>query len=133
MQRDPQVILFFDRSVGKSIPEALRLMKLPVGIEYHQLHFPIDEADDVWLPVVGSWGWTVIGQDYKYHLNENEAAALRQHSMGCFYLWGAEAHRWDTMRLFARTYDKILAAAKTAPRPFVYDVQLTGRLKPLPL
>lgn len=48
------MIFFFDRSVGTGIPLALRsLRKLPFTVEYHQMHFAIDELDDVWLPRVG--------------------------------------------------------------------------------
>ncbi len=105
-------------------------MNLPAGVHYHQQHFAQGALDDEWLPLVGAWGWTVIGQDHSYHKNESETAALKHYSMGCFYLWGAEAKRWDTMRLFARTYDKIELAAETTTRPFLYYVLKNGQLRP---
>lgn len=104
-------------------------MKLPVGIHWHDQNFPQEALDDEWLPSVGAWGWTVIGQDYHYHKREHEAAALRDYSIGCFYLWGAEAKRWDTMRLFAKAFDKIVFAEETTPRPFLYYVMRNAQLK----
>jgi hypothetical protein len=85
--------------------------------------------DDIWLPQVGGWDWIVIGQDYKWHLLPNEAAALRNYNIGCFYLAGANAPVWDTMRLFAKAYDRIIEAAESTPRPFVYWVNKSGRLR----
>jgi len=127
------MILFFDRSMGTSIPKALALLKPPVEVVYHEQRFRPDEEDDQWLPEVGSWGWVVIGHDYKYHRMPNELAALKQYQVGCFYLWGAEAKKWDTMRLFARAFDRIVDAAEITPRPFVYRVEKGGRLIPVQL
>jgi hypothetical protein len=125
------VILFFDRSIGTAIPKALReYLKPPgIGVEYHQDHFDIAERDDVWLPQVGAWDWFVIGQDYSYHERPTELYALRTHNIGAFYLWGAEEPRWETLRVFARAYDKIVRTAKVATRPFVYSVDRRGSLR----
>ena len=124
-------MLFFDRSTGKAIPTALR--RLGVMVEFHGLHFARDAEDDEWLQLVGQWGWFVVGQDYHYHLRPNELATLKQYSVGVFYLWGAQATKWETMRVFARAYDRILAAADSTPRPFIYRVQRTGPLRAVPL
>jgi hypothetical protein len=124
------VILFFDRSVGIGFPKALlTVKKFPLGIQYHQQHFKIDEADDVWLPIVGKRDWFVIGQDYSYHKNETEREAIKTYDIGVFYLWGSEAPQWESVRVFARAYDKIVEAA-TTPRPFVFWVRRDGRLSP---
>ena len=48
--------LFFDRSVGTTIPRVLRRLGSPISIEHHQEHFARDIADDVWLPLVGNNG-----------------------------------------------------------------------------
>ena len=77
------MVLFFDRSVGITIPRILIELKIPVGIEYHQKHFKKDEEDDAWLPVVGNKGWVVIGHD-QYHRKENELMAIKQYGIGCF-------------------------------------------------
>lgn len=126
------MILFFDRSVGVHIPRALREhLNLPIQIEYHQLYFDQALTDDLWLPEVGNWGWFIIGQDHKYHEMPAELAALKNYKVGVFYIWGCKAPRWETMRVFARAYDRIVDAARNTPRPFLYRVRRTGRLVPL--
>ena len=121
-------VLFFDRDVGISLPKALDTLRLPTRVEYHQDHFPIDARDDDWMPTVGSMGWLLIGHDSRHHQEESELLALRQHDMGCFYLWGASALRWEKMRCFLRAYENILEAAARTPRPFIYRVTEKGRL-----
>lgn len=124
-------MFFFDRSVGITIPRVLQLLKLPIGIEYHDSLFAPDELDDVWLPIVGAKGWVIIGHDSKYHLMESELHALKDYQIGCFCLWGAQETRWQKMRVFALAYDRILRAVDTTSRPFVYDIDRRGRLTPI--
>ena len=123
------MILFFDRCIGIRIPKALQRLRLPVEIKYHQQCFPQTEQDDIWLPQVGAWDWIVISQDYKWHKLPNELAVVKQYNIGCFYLAGADAPTWQTMRLFAKSYDKIIGAAGNTPRPFIYWVSKEGRLR----
>ena len=120
------MILFFDRNIGTGIPKALRLLDLPVQIEAHQDHFAQNEPDDVWLPTVASWGWIVVAQDYKFHVLEAELEALKQHNIGCFYLWGAESPKWQTMRAFLRGLENVLRVAEKSPRPFAYRIEKHG-------
>ena len=125
---DAPPVLFFDRDVGIALPEALGVLKLPTRVEHHQNHFPIDSRDDDWMPRVGSSGWILIGHDSHHHHEESELLAIKQHEMGCFYLWGGGALRWEKMRCFLRAYENILEAAAKTPRPFIYRVTEKGRL-----
>ena len=129
------MILFFDRSVGITIPRLLRSTELrfPLQVEYHQMHFATAEADDVWLPQVGQWGWTVVGHDYSYHTRPNELSAIKQFSVGCFYLWGSEAPRWEKLQCFARAFDRMFALDSVTPRPFIFRVSQTGRIRGIPI
>lgn len=61
------MILFFDRNVGKRIPEAFIRLKLPAEIKYHQNHFAADTPDDDWLKAAGAQERVVISQDLKFH------------------------------------------------------------------
>ena len=128
LDHDASPVLFFDRDVGITLPRALDILRLPTQVEYHQKHFSIDAGDDDWMPRVGSLGWTLIGHDSRHHQEQAELSAIKQYSMGCFYLWGAEALRWEKMRCFLRAYERILVAATNTPRPFVYRVTEKGRL-----
>lgn len=117
---------FFDRNVGTRVPRALALLGLPV--EFHQDHFEQAAPDDQWLGSVGTKGWIVVGHDHKLHRRTNELQAIAQHNVGCFYLAGANATRWDKVRLIAKAYDKIVSIASSEPRPFVYRVLRDGRI-----
>ena len=126
------MIFFFDRDVGTCLP--LALIKLHFDrqfyeMHYHQQHFAIDEPDDVWLPQVGQWGWTVIGHDSQHHSKPNEISAIKQYNIGCFYLWGCHAKRWQKMQCFARAYERIVEAEKTTPKPFIYIIGQMGKLQ----
>lgn len=123
------MILFFDRSIGTTIPQVLVQLNVPMQVEWHEKHFRYDEYDDVWLPIVGGAGWIVIGHDRKYHLMPSELVAIKQHKIGCFYLWGAEATKWGKMRVFVLAYNRIVEAEARTPRPFIYDVDKRGVLK----
>lgn len=119
--------LFFDRNVGRALPKALRLLGLKV--EYHDEHFLPNTQDDQWLATVGEAGWTVVGHDKKFHEIGAELQAVQHHSLGVFYLWGANATKWDKMRLFARVYDKIVSVIGSERRPFIYRVSKGGAFK----
>ena len=124
-----QPTLYFDRSTGRSLPDALKLLKLQVE---HQSdgHFSADAPDDEWLAEVGRRGWYVFTHDAKFHRRgfEHEMAAIKQYEVGCFVLWGGDATRWEKMRCFAKAYDRIIEVIETEDRPFIYQIDKGGRL-----
>ncbi len=122
-------VLFFDRDVGTAFPRALDVLRLPTPVEYLQNHFPADAQDDEWMPVVGCRGWILIGHDRMHHRRFPESSAIQQYEMGCFYLWGAQARRWEKMRCFLNAYERILEAIDTTPKPFIYRVNRFSRLE----
>jgi hypothetical protein len=136
----PDIEIFFDRTVGTSIPEAMRSLGLR-NVYHHHIEpkaigmkpipgqrtlFKHDVQDDVFLEFVGKRGWFVLGQDYSYHLHEQILDAILVHKVGVFYIWGANATKWQTMQLIARAYDKIIETAKTVERPFIFKVGSRG-------
>jgi len=130
------LILFFDRDMGTSLPKALLELhfdKQFYPLHYHQELFAIDDPDDHWLKLVGQWQWTVIGHDSQHHAQESEISAIKQYAIGCFYLWGSEAKRWEKMQCFARAYDRIVKAEAETPKPFIYRVTQYGLLRSVPI
>jgi len=89
--------------------------------------------DDVWLSIVGGWGWVVVGHDYSFHLRAPELAAIKDHQVGVFYLWGSESSKWESMRSFARAFDNIVEAADKTTPPYIYKVEYRGNLNEVPL
>ena len=105
------MIFFFDRSLGTRI----------------------NTPDDVWLEAAGRAGWIVFSQDYRLHLLPNQLYAIQQWKVGGFYLWGAEAPRWEKLRVFARAYDRILSRVASTSKPFLYRIRKDSRLDRVPL
>ena len=126
-------ILFFDRDVGTALPKALGVLEFPTTVEYHQNHFRHEAGDPEWMPVVGQRGWILIGHDSRHHHRPAELAAIQQYGMGCFYLWGTQATRWEKMRCFLNAYERIIAAVVVTPRPFIFRIARTGGLSPVPI
>ena len=126
--RRPAHTLFFDRNIGRRIPEALRLVGIPVEVVFHDELFAQNTRDDEWLPKVGGLGWAVIGQDKSFHRNSTEKLAIIQYNVGVFYLWGAQAPDWDQMRCFMRAYDNILRVLSSVAPPFLFRIDRSGRL-----
>ena len=125
-----QLTFYFDRSFGRRLPEALRRLGLAVEFQHDKKsRFPASAPDDKWLAEVGKRNWVVFSHDQKFHLLPAELSAIKQHNVGCFYLWGPNAKTWDKARVFAKAYDRIVAAVKLEHRPFIYHVTKSGALK----
>lgn len=127
---------YFDRNFGKRFPEALAFVKPPFQVEYHHgknTKFPQDMRDDEWLEICGRSGWIVFSHDKKFHSNEVEATAIKQHGVGCFYLPGASMPTFYKLQYFLRAYGRINTIASATPKPFLYRVMSSGRIQQIAL
>lgn len=125
-----KLTFYFDVCFGKRFPETLLRARPPFAVEYHgnkNNRFKQDTPDDKWLSEVGAKGWIVFSHDRKFHDDTIAAAAIRQHSIGCFYLCGASATTWDKLISFVRGYHSIVDLAKTTERPYIYSLTETIR------
>jgi hypothetical protein len=121
---------YFDRCFGKRFPDALLKMQTPFRVEYHDSptnKFRHDMPDDEWLQIVGAKNWIVFSHDKKWHGEMPAIAAIKEHKIGCFYLWGASVPTWDKYVCLARAYDKIKARLNT-PKPFIFRVAHNHRV-----
>ena len=136
--------LYFDRCIGKTLPEALlalgvrnvayqHMQAKKIGIAKRGSIFQQGVHDDEWLSFVGQRGWVAFTQDYKMHLEPAPLAAIREHRVKVFYLFGSEATRWEKMRVFAKAYDRIIEMARSRNGPFVCRVLKSGKLQDIPL
>lgn len=132
-RRPKRRILFFDRSTGSGLPDALRHLDIPT--KYGDRLFAPDAIDDDWLPDIGKRGWVLCTQDYSHHKskNMNEALAIRQYGIRCFYVWGSEAPKVEMMRAFLRGYAKMLEIIETVEPPYIYRLDRRGRITEVPL
>jgi hypothetical protein len=111
----------------------LRRAAPPFVVEYHhdprnKFKFKDTTPDDEWLSKVGAEGWIVFSHDRKWHVEAPNIEAIKQHRIGCFYLWGANASTWEKLKCFMRGYDRIAGIADASSRPFIYELDHNGRL-----
>jgi hypothetical protein len=126
-----RLTFYFDRNFGRRLPEALYRANPPFDVEFHhspKWRFSPTTIDDEWLSIIGPQGWFAFSHDRKWHKELPALAAIRQHKIGCFYLWGAEATTWDKVCFFVRHYERIIETANSTVRPFVFDVTKTGEV-----
>ena len=122
-----QLTFFFDRTFGTRLPSVLAKMKPPVRVKWHQEQgFPHKMPDDEWMGVIGPRNWIAISQDRKWHLLENELAAVRQHELGCFYL--PSVNRWESLIQMVTRCERMVRLTNETPRPFIYELKGNGRL-----
>ena len=87
--------LYFDRSVGHTLPRVLQLARLPVqNVRYQHEEFPQDAPDDLWLGHVGQLEWVAFTHDRHIAVNEAERCAIQHYGVRCFVLWGAQSTGW---------------------------------------
>jgi hypothetical protein len=118
------LVFFFDRTFGTKLPQALLSLKCPALIKWHQSEgFAHDTPDDVWMNVVGPRKWICLSQDRKWHLNDNELLAVKQHAMKCFYLPSANTDRWITLCHIVSRHEKIMELARENDGPVVFEMK----------
>lgn len=129
-----ELTFYFDRNFGNRFPKALNYIGAPVGIRWHDNErFAQEMPDDEWLEIVGKRDWVVFSHDRKFHSEATETAAVIQHKVGCFYLPCSQEPRWEKLRCFMRASDRIVELAKTTPKPFIYSVEKSGRIRKVAL
>jgi hypothetical protein len=127
---------YFDRNVGRRLPEILREAKPPFEVAFHHdpaNRFPPDMPDDEWLAIIGERDWIAFSHDRRWSINEPERMAITQYGIGCFSLWGGEVSIWVKLGFFVRRVERIAQLAATTPKPFLFHVPRTGRIQRVPL
>jgi len=87
--------------------------------------------DDEWLAIAGQRRWVVLTQDYKFHRPkfEQEMAAIKQHSVQCFYFPCADETMWEAVCTFARFHKKIIKKQQESGPCFIHELKKSGRIK----
>lgn len=121
--------LYFDRCVGKRVPEALSRLTCPFQVRWHAgERFEAEKADDEWLEIVGKNGWIVISHDAKWHREPANIEAIRQHKVKCFYLYGANSLMFFKLKSLTQNWEKIVKKIKGEKGPFIYRISQHNRL-----
>ena len=134
--------LFFDATLGRRVPRALRLAG-PRDIGYEYLHEwyhrseedPRDIEDRRWLALVGERGWLALTQDRRILTNRDERRTLEHANAGVVLLQPGDALNHELLEFVVCESDWLRRIHATTPRPFAYLVSLGDDLptQPLPL
>ena len=126
---------FVDRSLGKSIVEALRA----TGLAVHSMADVYGEdraqglADEIWLRDAGKNDWIVLTKDDAIRRRPAEREALVGAAVRVFCLTAAQLRGAEQIERFLSNRQRILRQAKN-PGPYIYGVYKDSlkRLWPTP-
>jgi aryl-alcohol dehydrogenase-like predicted oxidoreductase len=129
MTREPeqQPEFFVDRSLGKSIVEALR----DVGLTVHSMADIYGEkraqrlADEVWLRDAGENDWIVLTKDDAIRRRPAERDALTEAEVRAFCLTSAQLRGTEQIERFINNRSRIVRQARNAG-PYIYGVYESG-------
>jgi aryl-alcohol dehydrogenase-like predicted oxidoreductase len=118
---------FVDRSLGKSIVEALRA----TGLTVHSMADVYGEeraqrlADEVWLQDAGKNDWIVLTKDDAIRRRPAERDALTAAAVRAFCLTTAQLRGTEQIERFVHNRHRILRQARR-PGPYIYGVYESG-------
>lgn len=122
--------LYFDRNFGRELPKALRSLNCPFNVEDPwKMGFRDDMEDDEWLSVIGPKKWIVCSHDKKWQDESLAVAAIKQHKIGCFYLYGANSQNFFKVGSLAYNFHKVQSVLGKQKRPFIYTISSRNRLR----
>jgi aryl-alcohol dehydrogenase-like predicted oxidoreductase len=126
-ETEQQPEFFVDRSLGKSIVEALR----DVGLTVHSMADVYGEkraqrlADEVWLRDAGKNDWIVLTKDDAIRRRPAERDALTEAEVRAFCLTSAQLRGAEQIERFVSNRDRILRQARKSG-PYIYGVYESG-------
>lgn len=121
-------MIFFDRSVPKSVAEALKQVRSDVL--WFEDHFRHDVKDIDWLAVAGANAWLVIARDKKIRTRPAERATLLASNVGCFIIHqNTNLTKWAYLKLIVGTLDRMEEFFANEQRPFICKVDSTGKFR----
>jgi aryl-alcohol dehydrogenase-like predicted oxidoreductase len=118
---------FVDRSLGKSIVDALRAH----GLTVHSMAEVYGEAeaqrlsDEVWLRDAGKHDWIVLTKDDAIRRRPAERDALMEAAVRAFCLTTARLRGAEQVDRFVLNRHRILQQARK-PGPYIYGVYESG-------
>lgn len=122
--------LYFDRNFGRDLPEALRILRTPFNVECHwSMRFRDNMPDDEWLHVIGPKRWIVCSHDKKWQEESPAVEAIKQHKIGCFYLYGANSLNFFKVGSLSYNFLKVQHILGSQRRPFIYLIDKRNRLR----
>ncbi len=122
--------LYFDRSIGKAVPLALRAIAVEVAFDaerYPHLPGQPPTADDVWIEEAGRLGEIIVYKDKRIRYRPEERAAFVRAGARMFLL-GGNLSRFDMLRLLMVAWPEMARLAASEAPPFIYRLGARGDL-----
>lgn len=85
--------------------------------------------DDEWLHEIGPRGWVVCSHDKKWQAESPAVEAIKQHKIGCFYLYGARSLNFFKVGSLAHNFRKVQDKLGKERRPFIYLIDQRNQLR----
>jgi len=120
---------FFDRNLGKRVPEALE--RDGWLVELHDDHFEQTTPDVELLGKVASRGWILVTQDKRIRFRAAERRALTAHGLQVFTIAStANLGAAETIEALRRAHGRMIAILEAHENePFVFAVHKDGSVR----
>jgi hypothetical protein len=122
--------LYFDRSIGKSVPLALRAVGVEVAFDAERYrHVPgvAPTPDDVWIEEASRRGEVIVYKDKRIRYRPEERAAFVRAGARMFLLAG-NLSRFEMLRLLMVAWREMVRLADLQRPPFIFRVGMRGEL-----
>jgi len=122
--------LYFDRSIGKAVPLALRAVGVDVAFDaerYPQAPGVAPTADDVWIEDASRRGEVIVYKDKRIRYRPEERAAFVRAGARMFLL-GGNLSRFEMLRLLLVAWPEMERLAETEAPPFIFRTGSRGEL-----
>jgi hypothetical protein len=118
---------FFDRNLGKKVPEALAAEGW--AVERHDDHFDHKTPDKTLFREVSARRWVFVTQDKRIRFRGPERQALLDHGLRTFSVAStANLSAGETIDVLMRAQQAILETVKEREGPFVVGIHKDGSL-----
>lgn len=126
----PCVTFFFDRSIGKAVPEALRAVRVAAVSHDAQYRAQQIVPDETWIEQQTELGHVLVTKDKGIRHRDSEKAAIRSAGARLLVLTDKRATRLRMLRAIMIAWPKMMNIIGTEPTgPWIVTVGAGGALK----
>lgn len=127
---DPCVTFFFDRSIGKAVPRALRAVRVPAVCHDDQYRAQQIVPDETWIEEQAELGHVLVTRDKGIRHRDSEKAAIRSAKARLLVLTDKRATRLRMLRAIMIAWPKMMNIIGTEPTgPWIVTIGAGGAMK----
>ena len=126
----PCVTFFFDRSIGKAVPKALRTVRVPAFSHDAQYRAQQIVPDETWIEEQTALGHVLVTKDKGIRHRDSEKAAIRSAEARLLVLTDKRATRLRMLRAIMIAWPKMMNIIGTEPTgPWIITIGAGGAMK----